>query len=89
MTSAEQRDALEQEIRGLIARAVGVDRVRIDPLPADTPLFGPEVGLTSLAGMTLLALILDRYGVDVALEDLNLDALESIARLRDFVADYR
>ncbi|MEU9608335.1 phosphopantetheine-binding protein [Streptomyces sp. NPDC048057] len=89
MTSAEPRDALEQEIRGLIARAVGVDRAQIDHLPADTPLFGPEVGLTSLAGMTLLALILERYAVDVALEDLNLDALESIARLRDFVAEYR
>ncbi len=37
--------------------------------------------------MTLLTAIRDRYQVDVADEDLNLDSLQSIATLRDFVAE--
>ncbi|MCO1576001.1 phosphopantetheine-binding protein [Crossiella sp. SN42] len=76
---------VEAEIRGLLAEAVELDRATVDALPADTPLFAPEIGLTSLAGLKLLSAIRDRFGVDVADEDMNLDSLESIASLAAFV----
>lgn len=53
--------------------------------PADAPLFGAGIGLDSLAGTLLLREIQARYGVDVAGEDINLDALASLATLADFI----
>ncbi|WP_432097045.1 acyl carrier protein [Streptomyces sp. bgisy100] len=85
MTTTE----VERTIRALLAEALRTDREAIDRLPADTELFGPEIALSSLAGAALLRGIKARYGVDVADEDLNLDSLQSIATLRDFVAAYR
>jgi acyl carrier protein len=43
------------------------------------------VGLDSLTGTLLLREVRHRYGVDVAGEDLNLDALASLATLADFI----
>ncbi|MFF8730109.1 acyl carrier protein [Streptomyces sp. NPDC015171] len=81
-----QRAQVEREIRRILADATGADRARFEELPADTKLFGAEISLSSLAGVTLLATITDRFGVDVAAQDLSLDCLESIATLVDFVA---
>lgn len=78
--------SVEAEIRGMLAEAVELARAHIDALPADTPLFAPEIGLTSLAGLKLLTAIQARFGVDVADEDMNLDSLESIASLAAFVS---
>jgi acyl carrier protein len=50
-------------------------------------LFGGEAGLDSLAGTLLLRRVHQRYGVDVAAEDLNLNALESLGTLAAFVAE--
>ena len=43
------------------------------------------MGLDSLTGTLLLREVRHRYGVDVAGEDLNLDALASLATLADFI----
>jgi acyl carrier protein len=69
----------------MIAEAARLDAAVVAELPAGTDLFGPEIGLTSLAGVTLLGRIDQRYGVDVAALDLSLDSLQSIATLTDFV----
>jgi acyl carrier protein len=53
--------------------------------PADAPLFGTGIGLDSLSGTLLLREIACRYGVDVATEDINLDALASLATLAAFI----
>jgi acyl carrier protein len=53
--------------------------------PADAPLFGTGIGLDSLSGTLLLREITRRYGVDVAAEDINLDALASLATLAAFI----
>ena len=58
---------------------------RAGSLP-QTALFGPEVGLDSLTGTLLLVEIQQRFGVDVAAEDLNLDSLASLATLATFLA---
>ncbi|MFE6825959.1 acyl carrier protein [Streptomyces sp. NPDC057690] len=86
MTDIQERAAVERELRSLIAQAARLDEAVVAELPADTDLFGPEIGLTSLAGVTLLGTVDKRYGVDVAALDLSLDSLQSIATLTDFVA---
>ncbi|MFD7939113.1 acyl carrier protein [Streptomyces sp. NPDC048253] len=88
MTDIQERAAVERELRSLIAEAARLDEAMVAELPADTDLFGPEIGLTSLAGVTLLGTVDKRYGVDVAALDLSLDSLQSIATLTDFVATH-
>ncbi|MFF9085875.1 acyl carrier protein [Streptomyces sp. NPDC014991] len=80
-----QRARVEREIRWMLADAVRAERARVERLPSGTKLFGAEISLSSLAGVTLLSAITDRYGVDVAAQDLSLDCLESISTLVDFV----
>ncbi|MFI5871793.1 acyl carrier protein [Streptomyces sp. NPDC051445] len=88
MTDTRERATVEREIRSMIAAAARLDEAVVAELPAATDLFGPEIGLTSLAGVTLLGAIDKRYGVDVAMLDLSLDSLQSIATLTDFVATH-
>ncbi|SER84917.1 Phosphopantetheine attachment site [Streptomyces sp. yr375] len=85
MTDTHDRATVEHRLRSMIAEAARLDDAAVARLPADTDLFGPEIGLTSLAGVTLLGAIDQRYGVDVATLDLSLDSLQSIATLTDFV----
>jgi acyl carrier protein len=44
------------------------------------------VALASLTGTRLLREVRQRFGVDVAAEDLNLDALSTLGTLASFVA---
>jgi acyl carrier protein len=60
-------------------------RPELRSAPADAPLFGTGIGLDSLAGTLLLREITRRYSVDVAAEDVNLDALASLAALAAFI----
>lgn len=85
MTDTRDRGAVERELRSMIAEATGLEEAYVGELPADTDLFGPRIGLTSLAGVTLLGAVDRRFGVDVAALDLSLDSLQSIATLSDFV----
>jgi acyl carrier protein len=72
------------ELRTILVQVTGRDELR--GVPVDTALFGAGIGLDSLAGTLLLRQVLRRYGVDVAAEDLNLDALATLGTLADFVA---
>jgi acyl carrier protein len=75
---------LTGELRRLLAELTG------DPLaltaPLDTALLRDGIGLDSLRGTMLLTQIERRYGVDIAADDLNLDALASIGTLAAFLA---
>jgi acyl carrier protein len=71
------------ELRQILAEVSG--RPELAGAAADLPLFGPGIGLDSLAGTLLLREVHRRYGVDVAAEDLNLDALASLATLAAFL----
>jgi acyl carrier protein len=71
------------ELRGLLADVTR--RPELRSAPADAPLFGTGIGLDSLAGTLLLREVTRRYGVDVAAEDINLDALASLAALAAFI----
>jgi acyl carrier protein len=73
------------ELREILARATGRDELQ--GLSGQTPLFGAGVGLDSLSGVLLLREVRQRYGVDVAAEDLNLDALATLGALAAFIAE--
>jgi methoxymalonate biosynthesis protein len=79
--------AVAAEIRDILASATG--RPELASLPADVPLFGDAVALDSLTGTLLLREVRRRFGVDVAAEDLNLDALATLSTLASFVARRR
>lgn len=80
MTAA---DRVTGELRELLAEVTG--RAELRDIPATTLLLGGGVGLDSLGGTLLLRQVQRRYGVDVAAEDLNLDALETLGTLAAFI----
>jgi acyl carrier protein len=86
MPPAAPPDLLDT-VRALLAGVTG--RPELAAVAPDTPLFGPGIGLDSLAGTLLLTEVRHRFGVDVAAEDLNLDALASPATLAAFIAAHR
>lgn len=77
--------AITDELREMLAAVTGRDDLLA--IPAQTPLFGDGAGLDSLTGTLLLRQVERRYGVDVAAEDLNLDALQTLGTLAAFVAE--
>ena len=77
--------AAAEEIRGILAAVTGREGLRA--CPADAALFGAGVGLDSLSGTMLLREIRQRFGVDVAAEDLSLDSLATLGTLAAFVAE--
>ncbi len=83
MTGAEP--AILDDLRQLLVTVTG--RPDLGSVAAQTRLFGAGVGLDSLAGTMLLRQVQRRYGVDVAAEDLNLDALETLGSLAAFIAE--
>ena len=83
MTGNQAADVAD-ELRAVLAQVTG--RAELLGIAADTPLFGTGVGLDSLAGTLLLRQVQRRYGVDVAAEDLNLDALATLGTLAGFIA---
>jgi acyl carrier protein len=74
---------LAGELRELLAGLAG--RPGLLTVAIGTPLFGAGIGLDSLTGTLLLREVHRRYGVDVAAEDLNLDALASLRSLASFI----
>ncbi len=77
-------DEVADGLRSILAEVTG--RAELLSIPAQTPLFGSGVGLDSLAGTLLLRQVQRRYDVDVAAEDLNLDALQTVGTLAAFIA---
>lgn len=71
------------ELRQILAEVTGNQRLL--GIPPGTELFGAGVGLDSLAGTLLLRRVQQRFGVDVAAEDLNLDSLATLGSLAAFI----
>ena len=84
MTGSEAPDVIG-ELREILARATG--REELLRTRAETPLFSDGVGLDSLTGTLLLREVHRRFGVDVAAEDLNLDALATLGALAAFITE--
>jgi acyl carrier protein len=77
-------DRLAGELGDLLAEITG--RTELRGIEPTTPLLRGGAGLDSLAGTLLLRQVQRRYGVDVAAEDLSLDALETLGTLAAFIA---
>ena len=73
------------ELREVLAEATG--RAELAGVGEQVPLFGAGVGLDSLTGTLLLREVHRRFGVDVAGEDLNLDALATLGTLAAFIEE--
>lgn len=84
MNGSAGPDDVIGELREILAQATG--RAELTGISEQTPLFGAGVGLDSLTGTLLLREVHRRFGVDVAGEDLNLDALATLGTLASFVA---
>jgi acyl carrier protein len=84
MTGSEP-PAVIGDLREILARATG--REELLGLGEQVPLFGTGVGLDSLTGTLLLREVHRRFGVDVADEDLNLDALATLGTLARFIQE--
>jgi acyl carrier protein len=76
---------IADEVREILAEVTG--RPEMLGIPAEMPLFGQGVALGSLTGTLLLREIRRRFGVDVAGEDLNLDALATLGTLAAFIGE--
>ncbi len=83
-TSGDPVASVTDDLRAMLATLTG--RGEMLRLPPGTDLFGPEVALDSLTGTLLLREIGQRFGVDVAGEDLNLDSLATLGTLAAFIA---
>ena len=77
--------AVADRLRLILAEVTG--RPEFARLPDETALLRAGAGLDSLAGTLLLRRIQREFGVDVASEDMNLDALETLGTLAAFVAE--
>jgi acyl carrier protein len=77
---------IDGRVRALLARVLELEPDDVRALPASTPLFGSGLSLDSLTGLELLTGVEAEFGVDIASEDLNLDSLESIGTLVDYLS---
>jgi acyl carrier protein len=72
---------LDEDLFDYISERANVPR---ESLGADTPLFSEGL-LDSMAVLEVTAFIEERSGVHFAADDINLDNLDSIARMLGFV----
>ncbi len=72
-------------VRGWLAQVLERPPAALAGLPDGTALFGPELNLDSFSGMALLALIQRDTGVDVAVDDLGLESLETVGTLAAYL----
>lgn len=88
-TDAALRDQTDATLRELLAEITGLAPAAVAGLSAQTPLLHGELGLSSVQGARLLTRVRDRFGVDVAAEDLSLRSLETIDTLVTFIHQRR
>jgi acyl carrier protein len=76
------------KVRAILGRVLELDAASAQGLPADTPLFGEGLSLDSLTGLELLAAIDAEFGVDIASDDMNLDSLQTIGTVIDYLSTH-
>lgn len=85
MQSPAQQMPEEQELATIIVDALDLDDVAADEIQPDAPLFSLDdggLGLDSIDALEIALAINDRYGVEIKMDDDNLDeeALKAIFR---------
>jgi acyl carrier protein len=77
-------DDVTDQLRQILAELTG--DAGMLAVAAQTPLLRDGIGLDSLRGTLLLKAVSRQFGVDVADEDLNFDAMATLGTLAAFVA---
>jgi acyl carrier protein len=75
-------------VRDLLARILELPQAEVRDFADDTQLFGTGLSLDSVTGLELLTAIKSEFGVDIAAEDLNLDSLQTIGTLVNYVSTH-
>ena len=86
MTTARPAEVARRAARGSWRRSTGREEL-LRPQRADPAVRRTASGLDSLTGTLLLREVHRRFGVDVAAEDLNLDALATLGTLAAFITE--
>ena len=81
-----QGTQVDARVRSLLARVLEQSIGDVRSLPENMPLFGGGLSLDSLTGLELLTGIEQEFGVDIAADDLNLDSLQTIGTLVDYLS---
>lgn len=79
---------VHDRVRALLARVMELDPAEVAAMPESTPLFGEGLALDSLSGLELITAVQQEFGVDIAAEDLNLDSLQTIGTLVDYLSGH-
>ncbi len=79
--------SLENELKELVIKDLGMHDVTMEEFEDDTPLFGDGIGLDSLDAVELVVLIQKKYGVKVENIEANREALATIATLAAFIRE--
>ena len=82
-----QGSQVDDRVRTLLARVLEQSVEGVRGLPENTPLFGGGLSVDSLTGLELLTGIEQEFGVDIAADDLNLDSLQTIGTLVDYLVE--
>ena len=77
--------SLEQELKEMVLRDLGVKDVKLEEFADDTPLFGEGIGLDSLDAVELVIQIRKKYGVRIEYVDNQRKALATIGSLANFI----
>ena len=78
---------VDARVRSLLARVLEQSIEDVRSLPENIPLFGGRpLARFSLTGLELLTGIEQEFGVDIAADDLNLDSLQTIGTLVDYLS---
>lgn len=79
--------SLENELKELVIKDLGMHDVTMEEFQDDTPLFGDGIGLDSLDAVELVVLIQKKYSVKVEDIEANREALATIATLAAFIRE--
>jgi acyl carrier protein len=60
---------------------------RADELTADSPLLGAIPEFDSMAVVTVLTMIEEEHGIEIADDDVTADVFETVGSLADFVSE--
>lgn len=83
--SSAQQNSIEHELRALLSDSLSLG-IRGDLIQADTALLGNIPELDSMAVITLLTAIEDKYGFIIDEDDVSAATFETLQTLTDFVA---